>query len=184
MCCMMKSQTSMDKKNHSEDANGSPEMEKTPINSTLNEGSKPLPSSAFEDSTTSMVSDTEVINDDGQPNGALAEMQEELRAAEQQQQEQAHENTESKSKNRVVSVVVTKPSTDSPIGISMKTSKGVTRIVAINESGLLKDTNLRAGLALDTINGVKIKSAKHARSLIQACTKKVKIVAHDPSIEV
>ena len=85
--------------------------------------------------------------------------------------------------DKVVTATIFKPTQDSPIGISMKTSKGITRIVSVSETGLLKDSDLRSGLQIVKINGVEVKNAKHARYLIQACQDKVTVLAYDLSIE-
>ena len=116
-------------------------------------------------------------------------MQEELREAEemQHQENQASQNTRippTQGPENEVSVTVKKPTPDTPIGISMKTSKGVTRIVGILENGLLKNTKLRGGLEIVQINGVGVKNAKHARILIQAANDTVTIEARDLSVEV
>jgi predicted metalloprotease with PDZ domain len=157
------------------------------------ESSRQYPSS-FEDSTASIVSD-EIVDDDGcsGPSEALAQMQQELKEAEERQKKEAAEAAATASTasllvqatdDKVVTATIFKPTPESPIGISMKTSNGVTRIVSVSETGLLKDSDLRSGLQMVEINGVEVKNAKHARYLIQACQDKVTIVTYDLSIEV
>jgi hypothetical protein len=135
----------------------------------------------FQDSCLSVISDTEVITDDA-PDGFLAKMQEELREADEQQEKGRYPIITDNGKE--VSVTVKKSTKESPVGISMKTSKGVTRIVTIVEGGLLMNTPLRGGLRLMEINGVGVQNAKHARQLIQEAESIVTITAHDLSVEV
>mmetsp|Transcript_111475 Transcript_111475/g.322278 ORF Transcript_111475/g.322278 Transcript_111475/m.322278 type:complete len:196 (-) Transcript_111475:209-796(-) len=67
----------------------------------------------------------------------------------------------------------------SPIGISMKTSKGVTKIVAINPSGLLAGSQLRPDLKLQSVNGISVKNAKHAKFLIDSVAGSLTLVAKE-----
>ena len=129
----------------------------------------------------------------GMSSDALAQMQAELKQVEeaeremQEQQKQAppppplsvlHQQT---LMGKTVSAIATKPTPDSSIGISMKTSKGLTWIVGVSENGLLKDSDLRGEMTmlLKSINGVPIKNARHARTLIVGSQRKVKIVAQE-----
>ena len=76
-----------------------------------------------------------------------------------------------------VVATATKPSPTSPVGISMKTSKRITRIVGISENGLLANSNLRVGQIIVQVNDITIKNAKHARYIIQNATSTVKFEA-------
>jgi hypothetical protein len=115
----------------------------------------------------------------------LAQMQAELKQAdddgEKQQRKQQSPPPPTTNLGKIVTVIVTKPTPESPLGISMKTSKGITWIVGIADTGLLKGSDLRGGLTMriQTVNGTPIKNARHARSLIQGSQKKVKIVAQE-----
>ena len=162
---------------------------------------------ADEDSTASIISDTDVYADDygsgvADLQGELKEFEESQRQAvaeaaaaraEIQRREEAGMNSTvpSTAKNdpvtpaaairQVVSVTVVKPTPASVVGISMKSSKGTTRIVSIFESGLLAGTALGPGMELVEINDVAVKSARHARVLIQIAPDKVTIVAREIS---
>eukprot|EP00529_Nitzschia_sp_RCC80_P027649 CAMPEP_0113482860 /NCGR_PEP_ID=MMETSP0014_2-20120614/23137_1 /TAXON_ID=2857 /ORGANISM="Nitzschia sp." /LENGTH=258 /DNA_ID=CAMNT_0000376391 /DNA_START=147 /DNA_END=923 /DNA_ORIENTATION=+ /assembly_acc=CAM_ASM_000159 len=76
-----------------------------------------------------------------------------------------------------ITVTLTKPSKDSPLGISMKTSKSITRIVSISDEGLLAGSGLKPGFQLKQVNGETLKNARHARHLIQNAPDEVKIIA-------
>jgi C-terminal processing protease CtpA/Prc len=164
------------------------------INDIARKGNGRRFQSPFEDSTASIVSD-EVVDDDGdEPSEALALMQQELREAEERQQQEvaaskaagatSSTTTTMLTTDKVVTAIAIKPTPESTIGISMKTTKGVTRIVNVSEAGLLKDSDLRPGLQIVSINGVDVKNAKHARALIQACRETVTLVTFDLSVEV
>ena len=75
-----------------------------------------------------------------------------------------------------ITATVIKPSPTNPIGLSMKTTNGVTRIVGIVEGGLVAQSSLQIGYELITINDVLVRNAKHARLLIQQAHDKVTIV--------
>jgi hypothetical protein len=127
------------------------------------------------------VHDDEDEDDDdfsGLSADALAQMQAELKQADDEQQQQS--STTTSVLGEMVTVVVIKPTQESPLGISMKTSKGITWIVGISDTGLLKDSKLVVGtMILVSVNGVPIKNARHARSLIQASNRTVKLVAQE-----
>jgi len=76
-----------------------------------------------------------------------------------------------------ITVTLTKPSKDSPLGISMKTSKSITRIVSISDEGLLAGSGLKPGFQLKQVNGETLKNARNARHLIQTAPDEVKILA-------
>jgi hypothetical protein len=139
-----------------------------------------LPEPDFLDSTASFVSD-EYLDDEDAGSG-LAEMQRELQEFEALEASAKTELalTPEKAGRKVekrITVALLKPSQTSSVGISMKTSKGVTKIVAIAQQGLCASTDLKTGLELLEINGVSIKNAKHARHMIQNAPKNVLIVA-------
>lgn len=148
---------------------------------------------SFNDSMGPDYSDDEIIDDSGVGNEGLAQMQAELLQAEKddiEKQQQRQERNPLLSapgstvqdrveKEELVAAIAVKPTQECPVGMSMKTSKGVTTIVGILDTGLLKDSRLRAGMELIQVNGVQIKNAKHARHLIQASAKRVKILAVD-----
>ncbi|KAG7361754.1 hypothetical protein IV203_036855 [Nitzschia inconspicua] len=145
--------------------------------------------SLYDSMSSQFSNDDEIIHDSGTNDSALAKMQAELLEADLYNAEQQHGRgqgggtvsltPETDSKKRMVTVVVKKPSQDSPIGISMKTSKGCTTIVGILETGLLSNSELKPGMELLRVNGVPIQNAKHARHLIQCSSSKVKLVAMD-----
>ncbi|KAG7355535.1 hypothetical protein IV203_000221 [Nitzschia inconspicua] len=145
--------------------------------------------SLYDSMSSQFSNDDEIINDSGTYDSALAKMQAELLEADLYNAEQDHERSqeggtvsptpEIVTKKRMVTVIVKKPSQDSPIGISMKTSKGCTTIVGILETGLLSNSELKPGMELIRVNGVPIQNAKHARHLIQGSSSKVKLVAMD-----
>jgi hypothetical protein len=142
-----------------------------------------LPVPNFEDSRASIVSDEFLDDEDGE--SGLAEMQRELEEFEALEASAKAERgaltppekTGGRKVEETISVAVLKPSPTSSVGISMKTSKGVTMIVAIAQQGLCASTDLKPGLELLEINGVPIKNAKHARFMIQNAPKNVLIVA-------
>jgi hypothetical protein len=150
------------------------------------------PSRSFEDSATTDFSDDEIIDDSEVGNVGLVQMQEELLQAELYANESRRTNKEGTSlpststsiptketaaTGRLVTAVAIKPSQDCPVGIRMKTSKGVTLIVGILETGLLRDSDLKCGMELVSVNGVPVANAKHAMHLIQESSTKVQIVA-------
>lgn len=168
-------------------------------------------SSSAQGSPTAVIHSNAVTDDDfdeadddddediaGMSIAALAQMQAELKQveeAEREMQEQQKQKQQMQAPpppplsappqqtmlGATVTAIATKPTPDSRIGISMKTSKGLTWIVGISESGLLKDSDLRGGktMLLKSINGVPIKNARHARTLILGSQRKVKIVAQE-----
>jgi hypothetical protein len=160
-----------------------------------------LPSLSYDDSTASIISDTDVYADDY--GSGVADLQGELREFEESQRQATAEvvaartavqarqqesvssqvatETKVRTYRRSVSATVKKPTPTSVVGISMKSSKGVTRIISILETGLLVGTELDAGMELIEVNGVTVTSARHARALIQSAPDKVSIVAHEIS---
>mmetsp|Transcript_130887 Transcript_130887/g.195025 ORF Transcript_130887/g.195025 Transcript_130887/m.195025 type:complete len:215 (+) Transcript_130887:123-767(+) len=124
-------------------------------------------------------------DDDGDDDGGLTDLQGELRQFEEMDKtHQLDAVMGGQSPTLVetpITVIVHKPSPTSPLGISMKTSKGITRIVGLSESGLLSKTELREGQLLVKINGIYIKNAKHARYIIQNATNKVILEAKQVS---
>jgi hypothetical protein len=76
-----------------------------------------------------------------------------------------------------ITATVTKATPTTSIGISMKTTKGVTRIVEISPTGLLKDTSLRSGFEMLRVNGADGINAKHFKNLIRAALFEVTIEA-------
>ena len=88
-------------------------------------------------------------------------------------EEQGRQTTQKKS----IIVTLIKPFKDCPLGISMKTSKRITRIVSISDDGLLAGSGLKAGFQLKQVNGETFTNARHARTLIQNASDEVKIMA-------
>ncbi|KAL3936274.1 MAG: hypothetical protein SGARI_002628 [Bacillariaceae sp.] len=141
----------------------------------------------------------------GMSDDAFAQMQAELKQVEEterekQQQQQLQEKQQRQQQvqapppppplstppqptmfGATVTAIAIKPTFDSSIGISMKTSKGLTWIVGVSENGLLKDSQLKGEMTmlLKSINGVPVKNARHGRSVIQGAHRKVKIVAQE-----
>jgi hypothetical protein len=68
-----------------------------------------------------------------------------------------------------------KPEPTAKVGISMKTSKGHTLIVAVTADGLLAGKGLKEGHKLIKVNGIDVKNARHARVLIQSAATKVSV---------
>jgi PDZ domain len=68
-----------------------------------------------------------------------------------------------------------KPEPSAKVGISMKTSKGNTLIVAVTADGLLAGKGLMEGHKLIKVNGIDVKNARHARVLIQSAATKVSV---------
>lgn len=160
---------------------------------------------SYDDSTASVISDTDIYADDygsGVANlqGELKEIENSHRQAaafavqaeaacavdEEREQDNIVPHLVSLPKEQTfrqsVSVSIVKPTPDSAVGISMKSSKGVTRIVSILDKGLLVDTALDAGMELVEVNGISVTSARHARFLIQAAVDNVTFVARRVSI--
>jgi len=103
------------------------------------------------------VSEDEDDDDDCDAEAGLADMQKEMQLVEEQEHSFVEE---------IITVSCTKPTPESAIGISMKSSRGVTRIVGVNPEGLLADSKLRADLQLVSVNGMPVKNGKHAKDLI------------------
>jgi hypothetical protein len=159
---------------------------------------------SYDESATSLFSDGDVYVDDG---ADILDLQGELKAAEESERQAKEERMKAaelkrqcianrktvygtwvegttdeagggeKNIKKSITVAVNKPSKDSSVGISMKTSKGITRIVAISDDGLLAGSGLEEKQQLVEVNGVAIKNARHARQLIQTATEEVKMVA-------
>lgn len=105
-----------------------------------------------------VVSGDDDFDEDGDVDGVagLADLQKEM-----QQLDKSFEE-------KIVKVSCVKPVLDAALGISMKTSKGITRIVGINSSGLLANSELKPAMQLLSVNGASIKNAKHAKFLIDS----------------
>ena len=157
---------------------------------------------SYDESCASVFSDGDVYGDGGGNNvaGLQGELmaadeadrqakEERLKAAEMRKQciesrtkvygtwEESLDGQEGKKVKKSITITLTKPTKESALGISMKTSKGVTRIVSISDEGLLAGSGLKPMYELKEVNGEELKNARHARSLIQAATDEVKIVA-------
>ena len=142
------------------------------------------PNRLFDVSTVSQVSDIDFDDDTGNLASLQGELEEfeklefeKLEAQARKEREMrmtptTGENPEIARLQGHVSVTVVKPNPSSPIGLSMKTVKGITRIVNISESGLLANSDLQVGLRLIEVNDIRIKNAKHARCIIQTSPKK------------
>ena len=104
-----------------------------------------------------LVCEDEDDDDDCDAEAGLADMQKEMQLVEEQEHSFVEE---------IITVSCTKPTPESAIGISMKSSRGVTRIVGVNPEGLLADSKLRADLQLVSVNGMPVKNGKHAKYLI------------------
>jgi hypothetical protein len=76
-----------------------------------------------------------------------------------------------------ITATVTKLTPTTSVGIAMKTTKGVTRIVQISPTGLLKDSSLRSGFEMLRVNGTDGKNAKHFKNLISEALFEVTIEA-------
>ena len=76
-----------------------------------------------------------------------------------------------------VTATIFKPTPDASIGISMKTSKGITLIIKITPGGLMSNTCvfLQVGMRIVSINDKLIRNARHARELIQMSRMEVSI---------
>lgn len=84
---------------------------------------------------------------------------------------------EEKAVMKSITVALTKPSKEWQLGLSMKTSNGITRIVSISDDGLLVGSGLEPKQQLVEVNGVVLKNARHARHVIQSSPDEVTIVA-------
>lgn len=124
-----------------------------------------------------------VIDDDGDDDddfdadAGLEDMQKEMKEFEAQQVQQEQAPTAKPFVSETISASCIKPSQSSAIGISMKTSKGVTLILAVNPKGLLAKSSLRPGMQLLQVNGVNIKNAKYAKSIIDSHHGTITLVA-------
>ena len=147
----------------------------------------PSPTKAADSSGTSADLVTDDDEDDSEydsdkESGGLTDLQGELKQFEEMDRYQADAVIRAASVNinaKDVTVNIIKKSPTSPVGLSMKTSQRITRIVAISEQGLLFNTKLRVGQILVKINGISIKNAKHARYVIQNAPDKVKFEAKE-----
>jgi hypothetical protein len=84
----------------------------------------------------------------------------------------------SKATMMTMTATVVKPTPDSSIGLSMKTSKGMTVIIKMNPDGIVSQTNLQVGMKIIRINDTPIRNARHARELIQASPTEVIITCN------
>jgi hypothetical protein len=75
-----------------------------------------------------------------------------------------------------ITVTIYKPTPTSPVGISMKTTKGKTIIVAFAPGGICANhATLKVGMQIQKINHMPIRSARDTRELIRACRSEVHI---------
>jgi C-terminal processing protease CtpA/Prc len=95
-------------------------------------------------------------DDDDDVDAGLEDLQKEIQTVEEQ--ESFVEET--------FTVCCVKPTPATPIGVSMKSSKGVTRIIGVNPSGLVAKAHLQPNVRLVSVNGEAVKNAKHAKFLI------------------
>jgi len=115
-------------------------------------------------------------SDDDDGDAGLEDLQKEMKEFEAQQVK--HEQAPvTKFRTETISASCVKPKQSSPVGISMKTSKGITKLVAINPKGLLAQSKLRPGMQLLQVNGVKIKNAKYAKTVIESLHGTITLVA-------
>ena len=85
-------------------------------------------------------------------------------------------STTLESTTTTVTAAIFKPSPDSSVGISMKTSKGMTMIIKITPGGLASNnTELQVGMQIVSIDDTPIRNARHARELIQMSILEVRI---------
>jgi len=79
-------------------------------------------------------------------------------------------------------VLVNKPDESSPVGISVKRSGGKLLVSGINKEGLFNGTDLKVGMEVDSINGMKCNGdADLAVSMIKSSPGQVTIVAYPDS---
>jgi hypothetical protein len=97
-------------------------------------------------------------DDDDDVDAGLADLQKEIKMVEELQEQSFVEE--------IFTVSCVKPTPESAIGVSMKSSKGVTRIVSVNPLGLLANSELRPNMRLASVNGIEVKNAMHAKHLI------------------
>ena len=83
----------------------------------------------------------------------------------------------------LITVTAIKLSPSAPIGLSMKTSRGITIISAISTESVLHGSALARGHRIVLINGVTIENAKHARYLIQNSAENVTLVTEQMNIQ-
>lgn len=125
--------------------------------------------------------DDDDIDEDA--DAGLEDLQKEMKELEAQQvvpqQEPATQKEQAPKEfvRETISATCVKPTQSSAVGISMKTSKGITRIVAINPKGLLAKSRLRPGLQLIQVNGVNVKNARYAKSIIDSHHGTITLVA-------
>jgi hypothetical protein len=110
-------------------------------------------------------------DDDDDADAGLEDLQKEMKQFEANQEQAPAVDDE------IVTATCVKPTVTSSIGISMKTSKGITRIVAVNPSGLLANSSLRPGLQLIQVNDVNVRNAKHAKFIIDNHPGSITLVA-------
>jgi len=109
-------------------------------------------------------------DDDDDVEAGLEDMQKEMQLVDE-------EKKKGQVKNEFVTVSCVKPTPEAAIGISMKTSKGITKIVSVNPVGLLAKSQLVPIMQLISVNGMPIKNAKHAKWLIDMEPRQIVLVA-------
>ena len=144
--------------------------ENVPVNGTPAKGyefSDTPRETAAEVEDVALVCEDEDDDCDSDAEAGLADMQKEMQLVEEQEHSFVEE---------IITVSCTKPTPESAIGISMKSSRGVTRIVGVNPEGLLADSKLRADLQLVSVNGIPVKNGKHAKYLIDIHPRDISLV--------
>ena len=104
-------------------------------------------------------------DDDDDADSGLEDLKKEIQQVEAQQEHAAPILLQ---EGEAVTATCVKPTLTSSIGISMKTSKGLTTIVGVAPNGLLAKSDLRPNMQLVQVNGCTIKNAKHAKFLIES----------------
>lgn len=112
-------------------------------------------------------------DDDDDADAGLEDLQKEMQQIEAQQEQTPLVLKE----GEAVMATCVKPTLTSSIGISMKTSKGLTTIVGIAPNGLLAKSDLQPNMQLLQVNGCTIKNAKHAKFLIESHPGSITILA-------
>lgn len=112
-------------------------------------------------------------DDDDDADAGLEDLQREMQQFEAEQEHAPIQLQE----GEVITAKCIKPTLTSPIGISMKTSKGLTTIVGVAPNGLLANSDLRPNMQLLQVNGCAIKNAKHAKFIIESHPGSITIVA-------
>ncbi|KAL7534254.1 hypothetical protein ACHAXR_005762 [Thalassiosira sp. AJA248-18] len=83
-----------------------------------------------------------------------------------------------------VTVVVTKPNKDATLGLGLFQEKGANtiKIISIALGSIFDGTQLKVGMILNTINGMKYDSFKHGFDMLRTAEGMVTIVASDPNV--